>query len=66
MDACLQELLNDDETDFVVVQATENAVPFYESRGFIRVGALARYEVKKPVEVKEGESGNKKKKKIYT
>ncbi|GBG25086.1 High mobility group protein [Hondaea fermentalgiana] len=28
---------------YVVLQATENSVPFYESQGFIRVGAIARY-----------------------
>ena len=30
--------------EFAVLQATENSVPFYEKHGFIRVGAIARYE----------------------
>ena len=30
--------------DYVVLQATENAVEFYERFGFVRVGAVARYE----------------------
>ena len=29
--------------EFVVLQATENSVPFYEKHGFVRVGAVARY-----------------------
>ena len=33
----------DSPYDFLVMQATENAVPFYEAMGFTRVGALARY-----------------------
>lgn len=32
----------DSPYDFVVLQATENAVPFYEAMGFTRVGAVAR------------------------
>eukprot|EP01047_Picozoa_sp_COSAG01_P006010 COSAG01_NODE_214_length_21729_cov_684.831623_2_plen_77_part_00 len=28
--------------DWAVLQATENSVPFYESLGFVRVGAVAR------------------------
>lgn len=50
LDAALEELYDkrdsagDRQYEYVVVQATENAVPFYESRGFIRVGAIARYE----------------------
>jgi hypothetical protein len=31
--------------EFVVLQATTNSVPFYESLGFVRVGAVARYNV---------------------
>ncbi len=30
--------------DYVVLQAAENSVPFYEKHGFIRVGAISRYE----------------------
>ena len=30
--------------DYIVLQATENAVEFYERFGFVRVGAVARYE----------------------
>lgn len=29
--------------DFVVLQATEGSIPFYESLGFVRVGAVCRY-----------------------
>jgi hypothetical protein len=29
---------------YAIIQATENAVPFYESLGFVRVGAVARYD----------------------
>lgn len=46
LDAALEEMLGTRQYDFVVVQATENAVPFYESRGFVRVGAIAKYEQK--------------------
>lgn len=28
---------------FIVLQSTENSVPFYEKKGFVRVGAVARY-----------------------
>ena len=30
--------------EYVVLQASENSIKFYEHHGFIRVGALARYE----------------------
>lgn len=33
--------------DFAVLQATEAAVHFYEKRGFVRVGALAKYRDRK-------------------
>ena len=50
LDAVIEELVNskDRQYDYLVCQATENAVPFYESRGFVRVGAIARYEQKLP------------------
>ena len=35
------------EYEYVVCQATENAVPFYEANGFVRVGAVARYSKKR-------------------
>ena len=52
--ATLKLILDDLEApespyDFVVLQATENAVPFYESQGFVRVGAVARYHDLDPV-----------------
>lgn len=31
---------NDANYDYVVLQATENSIPFYESMGFVRVGAV--------------------------
>ena len=33
----------DSPYNYIVLQATENSVPFYESQGFVRVGAVARY-----------------------
>jgi hypothetical protein len=30
--------------DYVVLQATENSIPFYESMGFVRVGCITRDE----------------------
>jgi len=34
-----EEMEAGDAYDFVVLQATENAVGFYEAMGFVRVGA---------------------------
>jgi len=40
----LEELEHPDSPyNYVVLQATENSVPFYEKHGFVRVGAVARY-----------------------
>ena len=33
----------DSPYNYIMLQATENSVPFYESQGFVRVGAVARY-----------------------
>ena len=38
----LDDLEQQDEYDFVVLQATDNAVGFYEKMGFVRVGAVAK------------------------
>ena len=38
----LDDLAQNDEYDFVVLQATDNAVKFYEKMGFVRVGAIAQ------------------------
>jgi len=46
MKLVLEELEKEGEYEFVVVQATENSVPFYENFGFIRVGAVAKYREK--------------------
>jgi len=35
--------------DYVVLQATSNSIPFYESQGFIRVGAVTEQEPSKTV-----------------
>eukprot|EP00924_Labyrinthula_sp_SR-Ha-C_P007505 snap_masked-scaffold_24-processed-gene-5.14-mRNA-1 protein AED:0.11 eAED:0.13 QI:0/0/0/1/1/1/2/0/797 len=44
VDMVLEELRNEECVyDYVVLQATENAVEFYEKMGFVRVGAVARY-----------------------
>ena len=40
----LDELDASGACDFVVLQATDNAVPFYERNGFSRVGAVASFE----------------------
>lgn len=47
--------------DYVVLQATENSVPFYESMGFVRVGAVVesdKFEAKtqQPIDDDETES----------
>lgn len=38
----IEELECEDNYDFIVLQATDNAVTFYEGHGFVRVGAIAR------------------------
>lgn len=45
--------------DYVVLQATDNSIPFYESMGFVRVGAVTvddKFNEKQPVEVCETSS----------
>ena len=42
----LDELHASKDVDFVVLQATDQAVPFYEKMGFSRVGAVASFELK--------------------
>eukprot|EP00968_Pinguiococcus_pyrenoidosus_P017075 scaffold1661_cov251-Pinguiococcus_pyrenoidosus.AAC.15 len=49
----LDEIQLQGQYDFVVLDSTEGAVPFYERYGFRRVGAVARYEQKQS---KEGAS----------
>jgi len=39
----IEELEAGDDYDYVVLQATDTSVGFYERMGFVRVGALARY-----------------------
>jgi predicted GNAT family N-acyltransferase len=41
--------------EYIVLQATENAVEFYERFGFVRVGAVARYEELVPSDDEETE-----------
>jgi len=53
----LDHLTSLGEYDFVVLQATDNAVPFYERHGFLRVGAVAAHHAKAPVE--EGDKEGK-------
>jgi hypothetical protein len=49
MRSILEELeAPESKYNYAVLQATENSVPFYESLGFIRVGALARYDDQGP------------------
>lgn len=42
----LEELEQEGKYEYVIVQATDNSVPFYENFGFIRVGAVAKYREK--------------------
>ena len=42
----LEELEQEGKYEFVIVQATDNSVPFYENFGFVRVGAVAKYRGK--------------------
>ena len=39
----LQDLQETGEYDFVLLQATKNAIPFYQRHGFVRIGAVARF-----------------------
>jgi hypothetical protein len=48
----IEELEARGDYDCLVLQATDESIPFYESLGFIRVGALAKY-------VKKGADPNK-------
>ena len=32
--------------DYVVLQATDNSIPFYESMGFVRIGCIVKDEVR--------------------
>ena len=49
--------------EYVVIHATDNAIPFYERNRFVRVGAIARHEKKK----KKNKSKKKKKEdELYT
>mmetsp|Transcript_4218 Transcript_4218/g.8060 ORF Transcript_4218/g.8060 Transcript_4218/m.8060 type:complete len:821 (-) Transcript_4218:64-2526(-) len=41
--------------DYVVLQATENSIPFYESMGFVRVGCITEQRDKDVEEVKQQE-----------
>lgn len=43
MNIIIAQLESEDVYDFLVLQATGNAVTFYESLGFVRVGATAKY-----------------------
>ena len=38
----IEELEQNGQYDYIVLQATDNAVGFYENEGFVRVGAIAR------------------------
>jgi ribosomal protein S18 acetylase RimI-like enzyme len=46
-EACIEHLSTLDSTyDYVTLQATDNSISFYESLGFKRVGAVARYSLR--------------------
>ena len=38
----MEDLEQGDEYDYIILQATDNAISFYERMGFVRVGAIAR------------------------
>ena len=46
MDTVIAEVADRGDADFVVLQATDQAVPFYERLGFRKVGAVASFEEK--------------------
>mmetsp|Transcript_9144 Transcript_9144/g.24039 ORF Transcript_9144/g.24039 Transcript_9144/m.24039 type:complete len:514 (+) Transcript_9144:195-1736(+) len=46
MDTVIAEVADRGDADFVVLQATDQAVPFYERLGFSKVGAVASFEEK--------------------
>lgn len=46
-EAALEELeATNSNFEYAVLQATDNSIPFYESLGFVRVGAVARYSLR--------------------
>ena len=45
--------------DYVVLQATDNSVPFYESMGFVRVGAITKDEKGEEDSIPKNEKGFK-------
>eukprot|EP00960_Hanusia_phi_P033469 750467-Hanusia_phi.AAC.3 len=38
----MEDLEKGDDYDYIILQATDNAISFYERMGFVRVGAIAR------------------------
>lgn len=44
LEKVLDDLNQSSDYDFVVLQATKMAISFYEKHGFVRVGAVARFE----------------------
>ena len=46
LELVLEELADSGDADFVVLQATDQAIPFYEKMGFSKVGAVASFEAK--------------------
>ena len=54
-----KELSKEDcQYHYIVLQSTENSVPFYEKKGFVRVGAVARYSSPENREKDDGEDEN--------
>jgi hypothetical protein len=51
----IEELEASHQYDYVVLQATDQSVPFYEQMGFVRVGAVALYD-NEQAEEEQGES----------
>ena len=43
MQLAIEEMEAGDDYDFFVLQATDTSRTFYESLGFVRVGAVAKY-----------------------
>eukprot|EP00471_Norrisiella_sphaerica_P001550 CAMPEP_0184482320 /NCGR_PEP_ID=MMETSP0113_2-20130426/3876_1 /TAXON_ID=91329 /ORGANISM="Norrisiella sphaerica, Strain BC52" /LENGTH=882 /DNA_ID=CAMNT_0026861977 /DNA_START=262 /DNA_END=2910 /DNA_ORIENTATION=- len=56
----LEEMQRNNEYDWVVLQALDNSIGFYEKMGFTRVGAIAKYFQEKEDE----DVGNKSKRKL--
>jgi hypothetical protein len=53
----LDELTAESEYEYVVLQATDSSVPFYEAMGFVRVGGMACYAPVAEIEARQASKG---------